>query len=81
MNSTHFEIRGLHARVDGSRVVLMRGTDHNATITLRARGAFSLVARARGHAGRLPDAFRDDMERATSFVLDEAWPAERQSAA
>jgi hypothetical protein len=81
MNSTHFEIRGLHARVDGARVVLMRGNDHIATITFRTSGVFSIVERGRGQAGRLPEAFRDDMEKAASYVLDQVWPAERQSAA
>jgi hypothetical protein len=81
MNSTHFEIRGLHARVDGSRVVLMRGSDHIATITFRTSGVFSIVERGRGNAGRLPEAFRGDIESAAAYVLDQAWPSPQQSAA
>ena len=81
MSSPQFEIRGLQARVEGSRVVLRNGEDHVATITFRPSGVFSIVERGRGDAGRLPEAYRSDIEQATAYVLARVWPASLQFAA
>jgi hypothetical protein len=81
MNPAQFEIRGLQARVEGSRVVLLKGHDHIATLTFRTSGVFSIVERGRGDAGMLPEAYRADVERATAYVLDCVWPNSNQLAA
>ncbi len=81
MNPTHFEIRGLHAQVDGSRVVLLSGDDHVATVTFRPSGIFTLVERGSGNAGRLPDSLGHDLERATEYVLNHCWPSQTRLAA
>jgi hypothetical protein len=66
MNSPPFAIRGPRARAEGVRVGLREGRDPLATRTFGSSAGFPFVKRGRGHARRIPEVHRAD--------LDCVWP-------